>query len=120
MIGEVEEQGEVDQGPVHQSGNDRGLRPSPEASFCYRHIAREVSVASKGTKMKIHYLVAIPVTALMVACGGSTPEPETPAAEKAETATPKDKAEEGSETPGQEKAEEKSEKPSEAAPADKK
>jgi hypothetical protein len=71
--------------------------------------------------MKIHYFTAIPVAALLVACGGSsTPEPETPADEKAETATPKQKAEEGSETPEQEKAEEKSEKPAAEAPAEKK
>ena len=71
--------------------------------------------------MKLQYLAVIPAAALMIACGGSsTPEPETPASEKAESATPKDKAEEAAETPAQEKAEEKSEKPTEAAPTEKK
>jgi hypothetical protein len=65
--------------------------------------------------MKLKHLAVIPAAALMMACGGSsTPEPETPASEKAESATPKEKAEEAAETPAQEKAEEKAEKPADA------
>jgi hypothetical protein len=45
--------------------------------------------------MKIRHLVVVPFCALAIACGGSTPEPETPAgesAEAAEEAAPMDEA----------------------------
>ena len=35
--------------------------------------------------MKIRYLAIVPAMFLMTACGGSTPEPETPASESAGT-----------------------------------
>ena len=60
--------------------------------------------------MKIAYLAIVPALFTLVACGGSNPEPETPAAEAAATETkPAEEAKpaEGEAAPAEKPAEEK-------------
>ena len=75
--------------------------------------------------MKIRHLAVVPALFLMVGCGGSSPEPETPASEAAgatEQAAPAEqKAEEAKPAEGGEAAPAGGEaKPAEAAPAEEK